>query len=425
MSEKPVKVAPSRAGFVIYGRQEDKGRGREPAVIVSFMEGKVGKDAKMHTMPAGGIKKNVPPIRAAAEECFEEVGIDPIRLLGADRFAELERAAEREEDKVIGGFASPGYPGVYVKRVNATPVLDEEVTSLDGCTKRTLVWGIEVDHIEKLDPHLKGAIREGKPNANPDFVLCSTRERMNLQHYPLFRTLIEGMRIGKLPHHELVKTPSEQVKMPGVDDYRVRQIPQKYHDLFGDTKPVLPLLERKYDMMVRTQEDMNSLYYRLEASDKDLLQPQLCAVKYALEKDGLVGDKGEGLKCCTDYRPLNLYQEGGARVPIAKLLQYSLQFLRRYPLESETSWRRATPDKPIRTEGVATGATTLRSLCELANRLNDLLLPEPPRGQQAKPTKFSDRESPPVQAAPRAKLMQSVLLKREAAEKTPSEGFSR
>ncbi len=257
-----------KAGIVIYGTNAEGKR----VFIMPYSEGRFGYNDKYYTLPKGTLDKGEQEWAGAKRETMEETGIDIDKLM------------------------RNGYSGVKVGAVGHEPV-DFTYIARSGAKRRTALFGIEVENIEKLAPYLKNA---ENANTNDFKVRDSIRDRIqDATKVPQFEDFVEWLRSGKMPKREWNKTISSHV------------IPALYPIREGKKTPFEKIEDKMmYGGKIETLTQWKEFWRDLPKKDYDELQDYLAEIKHAVKAIGIIKGDADIFKLDDKDTPLQFFQEG-------------------------------------------------------------------------------------------------------------------
>ena len=211
---KPLKQTATGAGIIIYDDHSDGDCRR--SMIMPYNEGRFSdpgrersEPARRYVLPKGAVDAGETNFQAALRETQEETGVDPVRLLcktskevaayETDPLALPAAVTALMQGQEIEPFDSAGYPGVRVKHADVNPQI-HDFTNRVGKELSVAMFGIEVENIEALKPHLK----------NPD-KRTKLQEKIE-RETPKFATMLSWMQRGHIPAAEAGEAKYIQLK---------------------------------------------------------------------------------------------------------------------------------------------------------------------------------------------------------------------
>ncbi len=143
MNPKPPQK-PAKAGIMIHGNNA----GGQHCLLVGYNEGRFAKKGRCYVLTKGSIDNGEPPIDAALREFYEESGVDLATFLGPENIARL-KLGDRVEN-----LTHPDFPGVRIIAFDPHPY-PHTYHSRAGVLQDMVMYGVKVEGIENLKPHLK------------------------------------------------------------------------------------------------------------------------------------------------------------------------------------------------------------------------------------------------------------------------------
>lgn len=294
-----------KAGIVIYGTN----RAGKRAFVMPYSEGRFGYGDKYYVLPKGSLDKNEEVRRGAWRETEEETGIDLTKLLG-----EPAKEAFFKGEEIAVPCDSPGYPGVRIAHVGLIPVSHAYIAR-SGVKRPTELFGIEVENIELLAPHLKNAPNAGTNHFNVRESIYNFTHNAN--KCPQFDDFLMWLNTGEMPR----RAWNEGKPAPA----------PLYSTSIKKPSPFERIAIKTIGKPVKTRAQWKLLFRDMDAADYKEMQSYCASIKETVGALGITNGDSDIIKLDDKDTPLQFFQEGADIIAAEDYLTHCYRLLRTNP----------------------------------------------------------------------------------------------
>ena len=313
----------SKAGVVLTGvKTEDIGKlDAKTYVVAPYTEGRFGNSNKYYVLPKGSIDSGETILEAALRETSEETGINLHKLLGAEAVATLSSG------NTVGGFDSPGYPGVRIKSFSPQ-ALDFAYEGREGTPWRTVMFKIELEGIEHLKGQLKNPANSNHylndiakvDHPTSSLVHAHPIHQSGPSRYPRFSERLEWLRSMQVPVGTWSgKHAGTKLELTGADG---EPLPNDWFAKLEDKFLEKYRIEKDDPQRgIQNVADWQIFLMQLLPLDRGIIYQAANKIKAQMTGMGILGGDTDIIKLDTKDAPLVFYQEGADIISAADWLK--------------------------------------------------------------------------------------------------------